>query len=119
MFHTLALVEIKNSCSEKFLESLLQITFIDSHFPAEFADSERFSDMFQQDFPGQINFFPVRSIGQEFTLEGFHFSFTQHTFQTIKQQHLCLSVDENILQAISIIVVQQPVQHHADTAAKR
>ncbi len=51
MFHTLALVKIKNGSSEKFLESFLQVTFIDGHFTAEFADGEWFTDMFKKNFP--------------------------------------------------------------------
>src|SRR5450631_3266884 len=118
MFHALPLIEVKNRSSEKFLESLFQITFIDRNFAAELADCQGFSNMFQKNFTGKIDLFAIRPIGKKFTLKTLHFFFTQHTLEAVEKEHLRLSVYKNILQAVSIIVIQQTFQHQPDPAAK-
>ena len=90
MFHALALIKIKDGGSEKFFEPFFKITFIDRHFAAEFLDGQRLSDMLQQNFPRQNDFFTILFIGQKLALELLRVTLAQHTFQTVQEQHLDL-----------------------------
>ena len=119
MFHPLALIKIEDGGAEHFLEALFQIAFIDRHFAAELFDSERFADVLKEHFPGADDLFPVRFICQELTLETFHFFLTYHAFQAIEQQHLALRVDEDILHAVRIAMVQEGLQYEAGPSAER
>ena len=118
MFHALALVEVENGGAEQFFKSFFQITLVDGNLAAEFADGKGFADMFQQDFAGQGNFLAVILIGQEFTLKSVYLILAQHTFQAVKQEHLGLGINENILEAVSITMIQYGFQHHPDAAAE-
>jgi len=118
MFHPLALVEIKNGGAEEFFKSLFEVTLVDGHFAAEFADGKGFADMLQQDLPGQGNFLPVILIRQELALKPAHLVLPQHAFQAVEQEHLGLGIDENILEAVSITMIQYGFQHHPDAAAE-
>ena len=106
VLHTLALVEIENGRPKHFLKSFFKVAFIDGYFPAEFLDGKGFTDMLQQHFPGFDDFFPVGFIRQEFALEAFYLFFSQHAFQAVKEEHLALGIDKNILQAIRIGMVE-------------
>ena len=46
MFHPLALIKIEYGSAIHFLEPLLQVTFIDGHFAAEFFNGDGFTYMF-------------------------------------------------------------------------
>lgn len=118
MFHALALVEIKNGGPKHFLESLFQVTFIDSHFPAEFLDGNRFSDVLQQYFTCFGDLFTVCFIRQELAGKAFNLFFTYHALKAVQQQHLCLRIDVNVLQAVLVRMIQQRLNHHPDPAAK-
>jgi len=117
MFHPLTLVKVENGRTEHFLETLLKVAFVDGHLPAEFSDRERFADMAEENFPGLDDFFPVGLVGEEFTLKAFHFFFSDHAFQAIEEEHLALGIDEDVLQAIGIGMVQQGFQHQPGPAA--
>ena len=119
MLHALALVKIENGSAEHFLEPFLQVTFVDGHLAAQLLDGKGFADMLQEHFPGPDDLFPVCLIGQEFTLEPFHFLFTHHAFKTVQQEHLALGIDEDILHAVRIAMVEQSLQHQAGPSAKR
>ena len=118
MFHPLALIEVENGRTEHFLEAFLEVAFVDGHLPAEFPDRKRFAYMAEEDFPGLDDLFPVGLIGEEFTLKAFYFFFSDHAFQAIEEQHLALGIDKDVLQAISIGMVQQGLQHQPGPAAK-
>ena len=118
MFHPLTLVEVENGRTEHFLEAFLEITFVDSHLPAEFLDREWFADMAEKDFPGLNDLFPVCLVGEEFTLKAFYFFFADHAFQAIEEQHLALGIDKDILQAICIGVIQQGLKYQPGPAAE-
>ena len=119
MFHALALVKIEDGGAEHFLEALLQVALIDSHLAAQLLNGERLADVLQKNFPGPDDLFPVGFIGQELTLESFHFFFSYHTFQAIQQQHLALGIDEDVLHAIGVAMVEKGLQHQAGPSAKR
>ena len=118
MFHPLALIEVENGRTEHFLEAFLEVAFVDGHLPAEFPDREWFADMAEEDFPGLDDLFPVGLVGEEFTLKAFYFFFSYHAFQAIKEQHLALGIDIDVLQAIGIGMVQQCLQHQPGPAAQ-
>ena len=110
MFHTLALVKIEDSGAEHFLESFLQVAFIDGDLAAQLLDGEGFADVLQKHFSGPNDLFPVCFISQEFALESFHFFFSYHAFQAVQQEHLALGVDEDILHAVRIAMIEQSLQ---------
>ena len=118
MFHALALIEVKNGGPKELFKSLFQVTFVDGDLAAEFADGEGFANMLQQDFAGQGNFLPVIFIGQEFTLKPVYLILAQHAFQAVEQEHLGLGIDENILEAVSITMIQYGFEHHPYAAAE-
>ena len=97
MFHTLALVEIKNGSAEKLLKSFFKVAFVNSYFATKFLDGNRLPDVLQKNFTGANDFLPVVLICEEFALETFNILVAQHTFEAVQQQHLRLSVDVNIL----------------------
>ena len=117
MFHPLTLVEVENGRTEHFFKAFLKIAFVDGHLPAEFLDGERFADMAEEYLPGLADLFPVCLVGEEFTLKAFHFFFSDHAFQAIEEEHLALGIDEDVLQAIGIGMVQQGFQHQPGPAA--
>ena len=83
MFHALALVKIEDRGAEHFLESFLQIAFVDGHFTAQLLNGNGFANMLQENFSGPDDLFTVSFIGQELTLETFHFFFSHHAFQAV------------------------------------
>ena len=119
MFHALALVEIENGGAEHLLKSLFQITFVDGDLPAEGFDRERLADLAEEYFPGADDLFPVCFVGEELTLESFHFFLADHAFEAIQEQHLALRIDKNVLQAVGIGMVQQGLEYQACPAAER
>lgn len=96
MFHALALVKIKDGGAKHFFETFFEVTFIDGHFATEFLDGDGLTDMFEQNFAGPHDLFPILFVRQEFTSDIFHLLITQHTIKAIKQEHLRLRVDINI-----------------------
>jgi hypothetical protein len=101
------------------LNPFFQIALVDGHFPAELFDGEWFADMAAGGSRGPDDLFPVGFVGEELALEAFHFFFTDHAFEAIKQQHLALGIDEDVLQAVGIGMVEQGFQHQAGPAAER
>lgn len=118
MLHALALIEVEDGGAEHFLETFLEITFVDGHFPAQLLDGKRLTDVLQEHFPGLDYLAPIGFIGEELTLEPFHFLLTYHAFQAVQEQHLALSVDEDVLHAIGVAVVKKGFQHKAGPSAE-
>src|SRR5579862_3782582 len=106
VLHALPLVKVKYGGSEYFLESLFEITFIDSDFSAKRFYRQGLADMLKQDFPCFDDLLAVCLIGQEFTLEGLNPFVANHAFQAIEKQHLGLRVNVDIFEAVGIIVIQ-------------
>lgn len=117
MFHALALVEIEDSCAEQFLETFLEIAFINSDLAAQFPDRDRFADMLKEDFPGAHDLLAIEFVGKKFTLKAFNIAVTDHAFQAIEQEHLGLRVDIDIFEAIGVGMIEQSLQHHRAAAA--
>lgn len=118
VLHALALVEVEDGGSEHFLESFFEVTFVDGDFATKLLDGEGFADVLQEDLAGIDDLFAIGFVGEEFTLEAFDLFFADHAFQAIKQEHLALGVDEDVLEAIGIGVIQQGFQHQAGSSAK-
>ena len=118
MLHTLALVEIENGSAEHLLEAFFQIAFIDGDLPAQGFDGKGLADLVEQDLPGADDLFAVCFVCQELTLEPFHFFFPDHTFEAVHQQHLALSVDEDVLHAVGIGMIEQGFQYQTGPSAK-
>jgi hypothetical protein len=106
VLHSLALVKIEYSGAEHFLEPFFQIAFVDGYLPAQLLNGQRLADVLQQYFSRLYDLFPVGLIGKEFTLEALDLFFPEHAFQAIKQEHLALSVDINILMTIGVAMIQ-------------
>ena len=83
MLHALALVKIKNGAAKHFLETFLQVTFINCYFSAEFFYCDRLANMLDKQFPCFHYFFPVVVVGQKFTIDNIQFFFTEHTVEAV------------------------------------
>jgi len=118
VFHALALVEVEDRRSEHLFKPFFQVTFVDGDLAAELLDSERFADMLQEDLAGLDDLIAIGFVGEELALEAFHFFFSDHTFQAIKQEHLALGVDKDVLQAVGIAVIQQGFEDKTGPSAE-
>ena len=78
MFHSLALVKIKNSSSKHFFETLFQIALIHRHFAAESFNGDGFADMLDQNFSCLCDLFAICFIGQEFTIDHIKLFLSHH-----------------------------------------
>ena len=118
MLHPLALVKVEDGGAEHFLKPFFEVAFVDGYLAAELLDGERFSDMFQENLARMPDLFAVRFVGQELAAEGLHFLFSQHTVEAVKEQHLCLGIEENIFETIRIGMIQQRFDDVPDAAAE-
>ena len=118
MFHALALVKFENGGAVHFFKALFQVTFIHGNPAAQLFDGNGLADLLQQNIPGPGYFFPVVLVVQELAGDDLRL-FVFDIVKAVKQQHLRLRIHKNVLQAVAVIVVEQPFHHHAGTAAKR
>ena len=59
MFHTLALVELKDGGAEQLLEAFFQVAFVDGHPAAQVLYGDGLANLLDQDLPGLHDLFAV------------------------------------------------------------
>ena len=120
MLHPLSLVKIKNRGAEHFFKPLFKVTFIGSNLAGKFFNGYRVADMFQQQFPCSYNSIAASFIFQKFALiDLVAVSFAKKAIKAVNKQKLYLAVQENILENISVFMIEKALKYHPVLIAER
>ena len=117
MLYALALIKIKDRGAVHLFEAFFKVALVDSHFTAQLLDGDRLTNMLNQNFSGFGDLFTISLIGQKLTTDRIQGLLIDHAIQTLKQEHLSLRINKDILQRIAVFIIENTLQGGSNLGA--